>query len=96
MSRPQSRLARYHQSQFRSICDGSLATRLANLARGGDLPTHRDEEAAGAVIHGLNSVILDEAENRLHAQQAILRWCLDVWGGRLFRAYPVVTHTHYI
>jgi len=42
------------------------------------LPAHREEEATGAVMDGPNSVIFDEAENRLHAQKAILRWCLGV------------------
>ena len=42
------------------------------------LPAHRDEEATNAVMDGPNSVIFDEAENRLHAQKAILRWCLGV------------------
>ena len=42
------------------------------------LPAHRDDEATSEVMDGPNSVILDEAENRLHAQKAIMRWCLDV------------------
>ena len=42
------------------------------------LPAHRDDEATSAVMDGPNSVIFDEAENRLHAQKAVLRWCLDV------------------
>ena len=42
------------------------------------LPAHRDEEATNAVMDGPNSVIFDEAENRLHVQKAILRWCLGV------------------
>ena len=40
------------------------------------LPAHRDEEATSAVMDGPHSVIFDEAENRLHAQKAIMRWCL--------------------
>ncbi|MEH6404271.1 MAG: ornithine carbamoyltransferase [Sneathiella sp.] len=40
------------------------------------LPAHRDEEATAAVMDGAQSVIFDEAENRLHAQKAVLRWCL--------------------
>ncbi len=40
------------------------------------LPAHREEEATSAVMDGPQSVIFDEAENRLHAQKAILRWCL--------------------
>ncbi len=42
------------------------------------LPAHRDDEATSAVMDGPHSVIWDEAENRLHAQKAILRWCLGV------------------
>ena len=40
------------------------------------LPAHREEEVTGSVIDGAQSVVFDEAENRLHAQKAILRWCL--------------------
>ncbi|TKW66472.1 MAG: ornithine carbamoyltransferase [Paracoccus denitrificans] len=40
------------------------------------LPAHRNDEATSAVMDGPNSVIFDEAENRLHAQKAIMRWCL--------------------
>ena len=40
------------------------------------LPAHRGEEATDTVMDGPHSVIFDEAENRLHAQKAIMRWCL--------------------
>jgi ornithine carbamoyltransferase len=40
------------------------------------LPAHRGDEATSEVMDGPNSVIFDEAENRLHAQKAIMRWCL--------------------
>ncbi len=40
------------------------------------LPAHRDEEATNAVMDGPSSVVFDEAENRLHAQKAVMRWCL--------------------
>ncbi|MEM9130690.1 MAG: ornithine carbamoyltransferase [Pseudomonadota bacterium] len=42
------------------------------------LPAHREEEATSAVMDGPHSVIFDEAENRLHVQKAIMRWCLGI------------------
>jgi ornithine carbamoyltransferase len=42
------------------------------------LPAHREEEVTNEVMDGPQSVIFDEAENRLHAQKAVMRWCLGV------------------
>jgi ornithine carbamoyltransferase len=42
------------------------------------LPAYRGLEVSASVIDGPQSVVFDEAENRLHAQKAILAWCLGV------------------
>jgi len=42
------------------------------------LTAHRGEEVTATVIDGPQSVVWDEAENRLHAQKGILSWCLGV------------------
>ena len=40
------------------------------------LPAHRGEEVTSEVMDGPQSVVFDEAENRLHAQKGVLAWCL--------------------
>src|SRR3954452_12252426 len=41
------------------------------------LPAHRGDEVTTEVMDGPQSVVFDEAENRLHAQKGILAWCFD-------------------
>ncbi len=42
------------------------------------LPAHRNDEVTSSVMDGPHSVVFDEAENRLHAQKAVMRWCLGL------------------
>jgi ornithine carbamoyltransferase len=41
------------------------------------LPAHRGEEVTAEVLDGASSVVWDQAENRLHAQKALLTWLLE-------------------
>ena len=41
------------------------------------LPAYRDKEVSSEVLEGDCSVVFDEAENRLHAQKAIMHFCIN-------------------
>ncbi|WP_281856876.1 ornithine carbamoyltransferase [Litoreibacter halocynthiae] len=78
MHDPQSARERRH-NQLRGY---QVNKQLMDLAKPGALfmhclPAHRDDEATSEVMDGPHSVIFDEAENRLHAQKAVMRWCLE-------------------
>ena len=69
------------KNRIKELCPYQVNSRI--LAEAGSdalfmhcLPAHRGEEATSDVLDGPNSVIFDEAENRLHVQKAIMRWCL--------------------
>ncbi len=71
-----------HDERLAAFHDYQVNAELMKLARTDALflhclPAHRGEEVTDDVIDGPQSVIWDEAENRIHAQKAILAWCFS-------------------
>jgi ornithine carbamoyltransferase len=70
-----------HDARLAALEPYQVDQRLMDLAAPGAifqhcLPAHRGEEVTDEVIDGPASVVWDEAENRIHAQKAIIAWCL--------------------
>jgi ornithine carbamoyltransferase len=79
MHDPQSaRERRHNQLRGYQVNDALMAKAGSDALFMHCLPAHRDDEATSSVMDGPHSVIFDEAENRLHAQKAIMRHCLGV------------------
>jgi ornithine carbamoyltransferase len=73
-----ARERRHNQLRPYQVNDALLAKARPDALFLHCLPAHRGEEVTSAVMDGPASAVFDEAENRLHAQKAILRWCLDL------------------
>jgi ornithine carbamoyltransferase len=79
MHDPQSaRERRHNQLRGYQVNDALMAKAKPDSLFMHCLPAHRDDEATSSVMDGPHSVIFDEAENRLHAQKAIMRHCLGI------------------
>jgi len=79
MHDPQSvRERRHNQLRAYQVNDSLMAAAGPQALFMHCLPAHREEEVTSSVMDGPQSVIFDEAENRLHAQKAVMRWCLGV------------------
>ncbi len=72
-----ARERRHNQLRGYQVNDALMAAAKPDALFMHCLPAHRDDEATSSVMDGPHSVIFDEAENRLHAQKAIMRWCLE-------------------
>ena len=75
---PSARERRHNQLRPYQVNEALMAKAAPDALFMHCLPAHRGEEVTDAVMDGQSSVIFDEAENRLHAQKAIMRWCLEV------------------
>ncbi|MEO1611873.1 MAG: ornithine carbamoyltransferase [Pseudomonadota bacterium] len=74
---PNARESRHNQLAPYQVTGSLMAEAADGAVFMHCLPAHRGEEATAEVMDGPQSVIFDEAENRLHVQKAILRWCLN-------------------
>ncbi len=72
----------YRREAFASfqIDEAMLARAALNATFLHCLPAHRGEEVSAGVIDGPQSAVWDEAENRLHAQKALLLWAMGKVG----------------
>jgi ornithine carbamoyltransferase len=75
---PESRERRHDQLRPYQVNEALMARAAPDALFMHCLPAHRGEEATDGVMDGPHSVVFDEAENRLHVQKGILRWCLGV------------------
>lgn len=75
---PQSRAARFDMLKPYQVNEALMQSAKDAALFMHCLPAHRGEEVTDAVMDGPQSVVFDEAENRLHVQKAIMRWCLGV------------------
>ena len=62
------------------VTEGLMANAKPNAKFLHCLPAHREEEVVTAVIDGPQSLVWDEAENRVHAQKSVLLWCFGLLG----------------
>ncbi|MGJ8546636.1 MAG: ornithine carbamoyltransferase [Sulfitobacter sp.] len=77
MHDPQSaRERRHNQLRGYQVNDALMAKAKPDSLFMHCLPAHREDEVTSSVMDGPHSVIWDEAENRLHAQKAVMRHCL--------------------
>ena len=74
----QDTLGRTEQLRRFQVDDALMKAAAPNAVFMHCLPAHRGDEMTASVIDGPQSVVWDEAENRLHVQQGILLWCLGV------------------
>ncbi|MGF1553302.1 MAG: ornithine carbamoyltransferase [Paracoccaceae bacterium] len=73
---PTARERRHNQLRSYQVTERLMAAAGEDAVFLHCLPAHRDEEVSSEVFDGPRSVVFDEAENRLHVQKGVLRWCL--------------------